>query len=453
MGKFFYQILAAIFIYSATFAQPVSLSITRQNLALVEETRKITIDEGINTINLHNLPGLLDPTSIHVVFQSSSVNIVEQNFLYEQANALNILKKSIGRPIRLLHPQLGTIQGTLLSFEGGTLVVQTTENELRLIPEYSNSQVILEKTANEFRDLFTQPRLSWKLESETQTETEAKISYLTRGLSWKAEYTAILDKEEENITLASLVNLSNESGKSYSQADLTLISGELHRVSHPGPSPSGRNQMFMETSAKIDSPFEESDSFEYHTYHLDKKIDLANQQKKQLPLFRSTVAKTTKSYNYNYQRDRDNVSVSFSIKNNKENNLGVPLPSGRIRIYKRENGRMLILGEDIISNTPRDETLKIEVGKAFDIKAKRTVLEQHREGKNTEKVKIAIELRNQKRDNIKILVTEPVSRHRNARIISSNFKVHQQTAEKIEFIIPVEASQSETLNLELIYTW
>jgi len=453
MEKKVFYVLAAFLIYSMASAQPVSISITSQNMALVEETREIRIDKGINTINLHNFPGLLDPTSIHAVFHSSSVKIIEQNFLYEQASTINILRKSIGRPIRLLHPQLGTIQGTLLSFEGETLVVQTAENELRLIPEYANCQVVIEKSANEFRDLFTEPKLSWILEAESQSDAEAKISYLTEGLSWSAEYTAIVGKKEENITLASMVNLSNESGKSYSKADLTLISGELHQVSRTSPSPSGRVQAFMETSAKMDSPFKESASFEYHTFHLDQKIDLINNQKKQLPLFRSTDTKTTKSYNYNHQRDKDNVSVFFSIKNNKENNLGIPLPSGRIRVYKRDNDRMLILGEDVISNTSRDETLKIEVGKAFDINAKRTILEQHREGKNTEKLKIAIELRNQKSDNIKILVTEPVPRHRNARIISSNFKVHQQNAEKIEFIIPVKANQSETLNLELIYTW
>ncbi len=453
MRKSLIHILFTFLLFSIASAQSVSLSITNQDLALVEETRDITVNKTVSTIDLVDLPRLLDPTSVHAVFQPSSIELLEQNFIYEQANIQNILKKTVGEPIRLLHPELGTIQGTVLSFQDGTIVVQTAENELRIIPHYSTSHLVLEKSAGKFKDHFSQPKISWRLKSKSQTKAKAKISYLTGGLHWKADYTAIVGEEEENITLASLVTIINESGKSYYQADLTLIAGELHKAHARPPFPSARSGRVMEMSAKMDSPFEESKSFEYHTYHLDSKFDLQNIETKQIPLFTSTVARANKSYNYNYQRDPENVSVFFSIENSKKNNLGIPLPEGQIRIYKRDHGRLLILGEDFISNTPKDEIVKIEVGKAFDIKAERSVLEQRREGKNTEKQKIAIELRNRKDDDVIINVVEPLIRHRNARILNSNYKVHQQTADKVEFLIPIKSGQTESLNFELIYTW
>jgi hypothetical protein len=162
---------------------------------------------------------------------------------------------------------------------------------------------------------------------------------------------------------------------------------------------------------------------------------------------------TIKSYHYNYQKHPEKVAVVVSLENTSDNNLGIPLPGGRARIYKKEDDQLLILGEDLIQDTPKGETIRLEVGKVFDIQAKRTVLEQRREGKNSEKMKIAVELRNHKDQDTEIIVTEPLLRHRNAKILNSNFKVQHQTADKIEFLIPVKSGQSESLNLELLYTW
>ena len=234
---------------------------------------------------------------------------------------------------------------------------------------------------------------------------------------------------------------------------MTLLAGDLNKAGTPVPYPSARAGRIMEMSAKTDDPFEESNSSEYHSYRLDKKVDLPNQHVKQLPLFNTSSAQTRKSYHYNYQKDPENVSVQFSTENSKKNNLGLPLPEGRIRLYKRESDQLLILGEDAINNTPIDETFNINVGKAFDLKAERSVMDQRREGKNTEKLKIAVELRNRKNDDVDILVVEPLFRHRNARVLSSNFKVHQQNAEKIEFLVPLKAGEITTLIYELIYTW
>jgi len=453
MGKPITYILLMVLLFSTASAQSVSLSITNQNKALVEETRDITIEKATSTINIPDLPALLDPTSIHVDFQPPSIKLLEQKFVYNPANSHNILMKSIGTKIRLLHPDLGTVQGTLISVQGSTIVIQVGENELRMIPEYSSTQIVFEETANEFNHHFSYPKLSWRVSSDSRVKAKVRFSYLTAGLQWKTDYTAIVAEDEDTIALNSLVTINNESGKSYSQADLNLIAGDLHKAPDPTPYASPRSGRVMEMSAKMDDLFVENKSFEYHIYQMDNKFDLKNLQKKQLPLFGSATVKATKSYSFNHQKDPENISVFFSIENSKKNNLGIPLPTGRIRISKRDRDQLIFLGEDVIANTPKDETVKIEVGKAFDIKAKRSVLDQRREGKNTEKLRIGVELRNRKDEDIEVYVVEPLFRHRQARIMNSNYQIHRQTADKVEFLIPVKSNQTESLNYEIIYTW
>jgi hypothetical protein len=143
----------------------------------------------------------------------------------------------------------------------------------------------------------------------------------------------------------------------------------------------------------------------------------------------------------------------ISTMNSAENGLGHPLPKGIIKIYKEYDNQLLIVGEDHIAHTPKDEKIDLRIGKAFDIMAERKILERKREGKNNEKMKISINFRNRKNEDIEILVTEPITRRYEYRILSSNLKVHKQEAKQVEFIVPVKANQTNTLEYEILYIW
>jgi hypothetical protein len=186
---------------------------------------------------------------------------------------------------------------------------------------------------------------------------------------------------------------------------------------------------------------------------MQRKVTLANMVEKQISFFPPLNIKISKSFNYNYQKDAENIAVIVTAKNTDKNGLGFPLPMGRVRIYKESSAQRLILGEDNIGHIPVDEDMEIKVGNAFDIKAERTIVERTREGKNSEKNQIEIEFRNRKSEDIEILVTEPIPRHRDSRIISSNYKVYRKLADQIEFMIPVQAGESTSLNYEILYTW
>ena len=133
--------------------------------------------------------------------------------------------------------------------------------------------------------------------------------------------------------------------------------------------------------------------------------------------------------------------------------MGNPLPSGTVKIYGIDNDQLVILGENRISHTPVEEEVKLEIGKAFDIKAERKVLDRKKEGKNSEKMKIEVEFRNWKSEDVEILVTEPFTRRTDIRILSSNYDIHHKEAKHVEFIVPVKAKQTNRLEYEVLYTW
>ncbi len=453
MKSIFIVICFTFFIISNLLAQPVSLSVTNKNIALIEETRTFSLPAGVNPIELVDLPALLDPTSVHVEFSDQSIRLHEQNFAYDLLDIQKILEKSIGKTIRILHPDLGTTSGILLSIESGMLVIETVDKEWRIIPNYTNGHLVIEEPPVNEKDFVSRPTLLWLLESPSRTQVKAHMSYLTTGITWQAEYTAILNDKETKMSLAAWVILTNNSGKTFQEARLTLIAGDLNLSSGSVPPPMPRRTVAYEMSKQMDAPFQEREVFEYHSYHMDRKISIDNHQKKQLRLFPELNSGISKTFGYNYQKDLNDISVLISAKNTKKNGLGIPLPMGRIRVYKKEKEELFILGEHNILHIPRDEKISIEIGKAFDIKAERTILNRKRETKNTEKLQIAIEFRNRKSEDIEIHVTEPVSRNRDYRILANNINVHKKDAGKVEFIVPVKAKQSNTLNFEILYTW
>ena len=435
-------------------AQNASLSITQDNLALVKETRSLSLKKGSNSVALSNLPLLLEPTSVNFIFKDPSIKLLEHYFAYDLKNTQVMLQKSIGKTIRALHPELGTVQGKLISVQSRMLVIESTDGELRVITDYTGIQFIIEKSTSQ-EDLVTQPTLFCSLESKSNSDITAEISYLTTGLNWSAEYTAIIDESEKEMSLSTKAVLSNYSGKKFQDCDLLLLAGDINRrpTMRRGVAGAGVQQLNDMITMASESDFKETEIFEYHTYRLGRNITLENQQQKLLPLYPVQKTDISKIYNYHYQKDPTGISVMISALNSTESGLGHPLPQGTVRIYKANDNQLLILGEDNIPHTPKDEKIELKIGKAFDIMAERKILDRKREGKNNEKMKIIIDFRNRKDEDIEILVTEPITRRYDYRILSSNIKVHKKEAKQVEFIVPVKANQTNKLEYEIFYSW
>jgi hypothetical protein len=438
----------------SVFAQDILMTVTQDNLSLVKETRSLSLKKGINSIQIKDLPTRLEPTSVYFLFKERSIKLNEYFFAYDLENTQVILEKYIGKSIRVLHPDLGTVQGKLVSVQSGMLVIEDVDGELRVMTNYGGTQLIFEKS--EWKEsLVTEPTLFCSLESGTGLKTKTEISYTTTGINWSTEYTAIINEAEDQLFLSTRAVLSNYSGKIYQNVKLLLLAGEINRRPTPRRSVAGTGYQEMNDMVTMasESDFQESSSFEYHSYRLGRNITLEDQQQKMLPLYPIQETKISKIYTYHYQKDPTGILVVISALNSKDSGLGHPLPAGMVRILKKDDDQLIILGEDNISHTPVDEEIKLKIGQAFDTIAERKVLDRKREGKNNEKMKISIEFRNRKDEDIEILVTEPVTRRYDYRILSSNIEVYKKEAKQVEFIVPVKANHTNTLEYEILYTW
>jgi hypothetical protein len=450
------MMLFIIFLWGFTvYAQPVSLTLTQDNLALVKEKRSFLLKKGSNVVVLTNLPLLMEPTSVNFNFKYPSVILREHYFAYDLENTQVMLDKIVGKNIRLLHPELGTLQGKLISARAGMIVIETTDSEFQIISNNADLQFIIEQSVTQ-QDLVTQPSLFCSVESNSNSEISADVSYLTTGMTWSAEYTAIMDESEKEMFLSSRAILSNYSGKTFKDCNLLLLAGDINRrrpAMRGKVSGAGVQQLDNIMAMTAESDFSEGEDFEYHIYHLERNVSLENQQRKILPLYPRQNTEISKSYNYNYQKDPTGISVMISTQNSAESGLGYPLPKGTIKIYKEYENQLLIVGEDGIDHIPKDETIDLKIGTAFDIVAERKILDRKREGKNNERMKISIDFRNRKNEDIEIVVTEPITRRYEYRILSSNIDVHKKDAKQVEFIVPVKANQTNSLNYNILYTW
>jgi len=438
----------------SVFAQNISMTVTQDNLALVKETRSLDIQKGSNSIQLNDLPTLLEPTSINFFLTDQSVKLREFFFAYDLENTETMLQKSIGKSIRALHPDLGTVQGELISVQSRMLVIQTTDGELRVITDYTTTQIVIEKSDLQ-ENLVLQPTLFCSLESKSKSKIETEISYLTTGLNWQTEYTAIINESEEELSLSTRAIISNYSGKQYKDCKLLLLAGEINKPQklRRGITRSGVQKMNDMITMASEPNFQESENFEYHSYRLERPFNLENYQQKVVPLYPTKKTTISKIYTYHYQKNPRSISVIISAPNTTDSGLGHPFPAGVVRIYSVDEDRLLILGADNISHIPVGEEVKLKIGQAFDIMAERIVLDRKREGKNSEKMKISIEFRNRKNEDIEIVVTEPITRQSDYRILSSNIDVHKKEAKQVEFIVPVKANQKNKLEYEILYSW
>jgi hypothetical protein len=452
--KIFLIVLSIYLIGLSGFSQDISLTVTQKDLALVKETRLFKLNKGQNLLALKELPSRIEPSSVNFFFSDQSVKLLEFYYAYDLENSQTMLNKNIGKSIRVLHSDLGTVQGKLISARGGMLVIEQVDGELRVITNYGDTHFIIEKSDSQ-NSLITEPTVFCSLESRSDQEIKTDISYSSTGLNWSVEYTAIINERENKLTLSTNAVISNYSGKKYQNCELLLLAGEINRQPALRHRTAGAGYQEMDDMVTMASEpgFQESKSFEYHSYLLGRNITLENLQQKILQLYQKKETDISKVYSYHHQKNPTGISVIVTTTNSKKRGLGQPLPAGTVRILKSDNNRLIILGEDRLSHTPVEEEIKLKIGQAFDILAERKVLDRKREGKNTEKVKISIEFRNRKDEDIEILATEPITRRYEYRILSSNIEVYKKQAKQVEFIVPVKANQTNTLEFEILYTW
>jgi hypothetical protein len=433
----------------------VAVIIYNQDLGLVKDVRELEFQKGKSVVKFTDVAAQIDPTSVHFkpVNPSDQVSILEQNYQYDLVSSSKILEKYIDKEIELFTKGEGTsgqeksYKGVLLSYSGENLTLKEPEGAIRIV------------RLNEVRDMYfpslpegliTKPTLVWLLDSQVSGKRKTEVSYLTSGINWHAEYVAVVDQLDQNLELAGWVSIDNRSGATYEDAKVKLIAGDVHRVREERIP----YRMDMEMAKAAGAPsFEEKAFFEYHLYTLLRPATIKDNEIKQVSLFPTTDVKVKKIFTYDGAKDDKNVKVELEFKNSEADGLGMPLPQGKIRVYKADVDKSLeFVGEDLIDHTPKDEKVRVFLGNAFDIVGERKRTDFKQISQDVTEESFEIKLRNHKEEAVEVVVVEHLYSYTTWEIIESNFRYEKKDAGTIEFKIPLAKDEEKIINYTVRYT-
>jgi hypothetical protein len=438
----------------------VAMTAYNSGVALVRDVRKVNMPSGPIELKFMDVAARVIPETVHVEQKSAdrSFDLQEQNYEYDLLSPDALLQKFLGKTVILRETSSETLEtaeteATLLSVVNGK--VYQAGDKILLNPQ--GSVVVPEVPEN----LVARPTLSWLLNSPQQGDYEFETSYLTEGVSWKADYIAVLNDDDTVMDLSAWVTLDNRSGVGYENAELKLVAGDVRRVQPPATRGDYAEARMMSYAAKAAPAFQEEALFEYHLYDLQWRTDIKNNQTKQIALLAAPEVPVTKKYRLAGdpralgQRppaaEPQKVGIILEFENKDAPGLGVPLPAGTVRTYKRDSESALqFTGEDAIGHTPRDETVKLTVGSAFDIVAERkqTDFQQIRPQQN--EVEVEVEVRNRKDEAVTVTVEESLPG--DWTIIEQSHPHEKKDARTAVFGINISANATVTLRYRTRYT-
>jgi len=420
----------------------VALTVYNQNLGLVKDTRSVDLKSGSTTIRFDDVSAQIDPTSVHVkaLQHPGEVSVLEQNYQYDLADADRLMQRYLNRSVTAVMKDGASLSGTLLSFDGGSLVLQDGSG-VRIVTRSEVKNVSLGELPG---GLVVRPTLVWDLASQRSGSELIEVSYLTTGINWHAEYVAVVDAEDKNLDLTGWVSVDNQSGATYENARLRLVAGDVNRVQPEMPPMVRRDMLMSAAGAGSEKQFEEESFFEYHLYTLARPATVRDRETKQLALFPQARSGVTKKMTFDGQRDAKKVSVSVEFANSEANGLGMPLPKGIVRVYKQaRDGAEEFIGEDRVDHTAKDEKVRLTLGNAFDVVGERTQTDYQRIDDRSFKQSVKIELRNHKTEAVTVSIIEHLPGSWSVTEKSHDYK--KVDAQTIEFPVSVPADGAVTV--------
>jgi hypothetical protein len=438
--------------------QSVAVTIYNQDLALVKDTRKVKLKSGLNALAMRDVSAQIRPETalLRSINAPGSLSLLEQNFDFDLLTPEKLLEKYVGKTVTIVktNPATGaetSEQATVLSTNNG-VVLKMGNRIVTGIPgriEYADLPANL-------RD---RPTLITQINNNGAQDQTVELSYLTGGLGWKADYVAELNDKEDKLDLSGWVTLSNTSGASYKNAKLQLVAGDVNRVQH-NMAPMVKAMRMESMAADAAAPMAEEGLLEYHLYTLDRPTNIMENQTKQVALLSASGVPARKElvlkgaeYYYTGQYGeigtKMKVGVFVEFENKEASKLGMPLPKGVLRVYKKDSkGNAQFVGEDNIDHTPKNEAVRLKLGDAFDVTAdkKQTdfkLLPNPQKGHSAYESAFEVTLKNAKKEKVTVTVQEPIGG--DWKIISESAPHTKANSHLAVWKIDVPAEGSTTL--------
>jgi len=439
---------------SAGTRTQVYVTAYNQNLALVREVRDLSgLPSGVFDLWFEDVPEQINPRTVALRGASQgagALTVLEQNYEFDLVSPERLMEKSVGSTLDLVETgqdlQERTTHARLLSTNGGPVYEIGGAVSLG-----HPGRVVLPTLPG---GLFARPTLVWKLENGGPAAQSVEVSYLTDGISWSADYVAIADAASSMFDLSGWVTLENRSGASFEDARLKLVAGDVQRAQARG-----EMDLMPGVTMKAQAAFESQNFFEYHLYALERPTDIRQNQSKQIQLFTAADVPVRKRYiveqggpwfwsgRVSGGAAQVPVGVFFETRNSKDRNLGMPLPAGTVRVYQRDkDGALQFAGEDVVKHTPKDETVTLRLGSAFDVVAEKLQTDWKRINVLPYDAESGVEvrLRNHKDEAITVTVRETMPAAE-WKFLEQSHEGRKVSASQVEFEVPVPANGETVL--------
>jgi hypothetical protein len=481
---------------AVTFAEP-SLTIYNQNFALVRDRIELSLKKGSNEITATDITAYMEPDSVVLRDPAGKhvFRILEQNYRADPVSQQLLLSLYEGQEIDFI-TDTGMVRGKVIRSGGSSAPVDERYRSLSYmagaypLPLEAEELPIIE-TNGRLRfglpgeplfpslkdDTILEPTLHWLIETDRAGRFDAELCYITGGMSWEADYNLIYPENGDVLDMVGWVTMKNETGKTFEKAQIKLMAGDVSKIQRDDRAMYFGGGMMGGMGGSGPPPVSEKAFDEYHLYKLNRRTTLRNRQTKQVEFIRAAGVKAVRLYVYDGSRidprrqlasesarirptygtaSDTKVRVMREFENSKQNNLGIPLPKGRMRFYRRDDdGQLEFTGENTIDHTPRDEKVRVYTGNAFDLVGERRQVDFTIENaRRTADESFEIKVRNRKeQESVEIRVVENLLRRRTWEITKASHDYTKTDSQTIEFRINLDPGDEKVLTYTVHYTW
>jgi hypothetical protein len=480
----------------AASAEP-SLTIYNENFAVVRDSIQMTLKPGVNEIRYPGVAMKLEPDSVVLRDPTGkrSVQILEQSFRNDPVTQDLLLSLFEGQTIEFLN-QISSTNGVTKTqiIEGKIIRSGYTPHYIPWNEEgdaaQPASQPIIEVNGKlrfslpgepQFPTLtdetILKPTLSWLILADKPGRFDGELGYMTGGIKWEADYNLVAPETGDTLDLVGWITINNQSGKSFDRARIKLMAGDVNKVQPPRP----RYRMAMKAAVMAEAAdaggmVTEKAFDEYHLYTMERPSTLRDREIKQVEFVRGANIQAKPIYVYdgaqvqgfegwNYDMIRENreygtqsnkkVTVVREFRNAETNHLGLPLPKGKLRFYRRDtDGQLQFTGENVIDHTPKDELIRVTLGNAFDLVGERTRTDYKVDNRaHWIDESFEIKVRNHKKTPVEIRVLERLYRGENWEIREKSDEFTKKDSRTIEFPVQVKPDEEKIVTYKVHYTW
>lgn len=439
---------------TAEHRQDMSVTVYNGNLGLVRDVREFSLPLGTHEVKFADVASQIDPTTVHLksLTAATDLRILEQNYEYDLMNPQKLLDKYVGRKVKLVTGDGTPVEAVLLANNGGPIYRINGQIHLG-----HPGRVILPELPD---NLTPKPTLVWLVQNGSARPQRVEASYLTSGITWKADYVVVLNETDTGGDLSGWVTIENKSGATYTNAALKLVAGDVHRAR---PQQEMRALLDAGSKAAARPQFQEETLFEYHLYSLEGRTTIKQNQTKQISLLQAPGIALQKGLRFHgasrYYRGQigapianQKVGVFLEIANTTQHGLGIPLPKGVVRVYKAAADQSLqFIGEDVIDHTPKDEKVKIKMGEAFDVVGERTQRDWKKVARDVYETEWDVELRNHKQEDVEVTIIEPVPG--DWEVVQSSHPYTKVEAHTLQYVVKVPKGGKVTVNYRVRMRW